>query len=232
MRVRLKAQYPSHGKGFVIKKVSPNNCHIHAHWLSRITAAILILGTIFQQTRWDSYSPVSQTVSSLAAIGVPSRQTMNLITLVGAFLLLAIAVRLDHCGSVGRIFIAVSGIGLIGVAAFPVPSVTEDSDWHTAAATLVLVLMALWPVAAHFGTRSQYWAVSVRQTAISTGVMVVVGILFWVNWLIETPIMGLVERIFLVMQLCFLIALIGTSKVKLAAEVCQPDCSIKVAIPS
>jgi len=229
MRVRLKAQYPAHGKGFIIKKVSANNCHIHAHWLSRIAAVILILGTIFQQTRWESYSPVSQTVSSLAAIGVPSRQTMNLITLVGAFLLIAIAVRLDHCGSIGRIFIAVAGIGLIGVAAFPVPSVTEDSDWHTAAATLVLVLMALWPVAAHFGTRSHLWAVSVRQTAVSTAVMVVVGILFWVNWLIETPIMGLVERIFLVLQLCFLITLIGTSKLKLASEVCQPICAAKVA---
>lgn len=187
----------------------------------------LILGTIWQQARWNNYSPVRETVSSLAAIGVPSRLTMNLITLAGAIFFLAIAIKLDHCGSIGRIFIGVAGIGLIGVAAFPVPSVTEDSAWHTAAATVVLVLMCLWPAAAHFGDRSHLWTVSVRQSVISTVVMAVVGIVFWLNWLVETPIMGLVERAFLIMQLCFLIALIGTSKIKLATEVCQPNCALQ-----
>ena len=227
MRVRLKAQYPSQGKGSVIKNISPNNCHIQAHWLSWITAGFLILGTIWQQARWNNYSPVRETVSSLAAIGVPSRLTMNLITLIGAIFFLAIAVKLDHCGSIGRIFIGVAGIGLIGVAAFPVPSVTEDSALHTAAATLVLVLMCLWPVAAHFGDRSHLWGVSIRKSVISTVVLAVAGIFFWVNWLIETPVMGLVERCFLVMQLGFLIALIGTSKIKLATEICQPNCAVK-----
>lgn len=187
----------------------------------------MILGTIWQQAIWDNFSPVRQTVSSLAALGVPSRHGMNAITLAGAFLFLAIAIKLDHCGSIGRMFIGIAGIGLIGVAAFPVPSITEDSALHTASATVVLVLMCLWPAAAHFGSRSNLWAVSIRQSAISTVVMAVVGIIFWVNWLIETPIMGLVERIFLVMQLIFLVALVGTSKLKLATEVCQPDCSIK-----
>lgn len=187
----------------------------------------LILGTIWQQARWNNYSPVSQTVSSLAAIGVPSRQTMNLITLVGAIFLLAIAIKLDHCGSIGRFFIGAAGVALIGVAAFPVPSVTKDSALHTAAATVVLIAMCLWPAAAHFGARSDLWAVSIRRSAISTVVMAVVGIFFWVNWLIETPIMGLVERCFLVMQLGFLIALIGVSKRKLATQVCQPNCAVK-----
>jgi hypothetical membrane protein len=195
--------------------------------LSWATAAILILGIIWQQARWDSYSPVKQTVSSLAAIGVPSRQSMNAITLVGAIMLLGISFKLNHCGSIGRIFIGVAGVGLIGVAAFPVPSITADSAWHTAAATVVLVAMCLWPAAAHFGTRSHLWSVPIKHTVISTGAMVVVGITFWIHWLIETPIMGLVERMFLVMELIFLITLIGTSKQKLATQVCQPVCAIK-----
>jgi hypothetical membrane protein len=194
--------------------------------LSAIAAAVLIFGTIWQQFTWDNFSPVKQTVSSLAAIGVPSRHGMNAITLAGALLFLAIAIKLDHCGSVGRMFIGLAGIGLIGVTAFPVPSITEDSALHTAAATIVLVLMCLWPAAAHFGSRSNLWAVSIRQSAISTIVMAMVGIFFWVNWLIETPIMGLVERIFLVMQLLFLIAIIGSSKLKLSTEVCQPTCAM------
>ena len=152
---------------------------------------------------------------------------MNLITLIGALLLLAIAIRLNHCGFVGRIFLAVSGIGLMGVAAFPVPSITADSALHTAAATVVLVAMCLWPAAAHFGSKSDLWAVPVRQSVISTLVMAIVGITFWINWLIETPVMGLVERVFLVTQLIFLIALIGTSKVQLATKICQPDCAVK-----
>lgn len=191
---------------------------------------ILILGTVWQQTRWTSYSPVSQTVSSLAALGVPSRQTMNLITLTGAFLLIAIASKLDHCGKIGRVFIAVAGFGLIGVVAFPVPSVTEDSPLHTATATVVLVAMCLWPAAAHFGDNSHLWAVPIRQSVISTVVMAVVGITFWINWLIDTPLMGLVERIFLVTQLIFLVALVGTSKLKLATEICQPVCVAKVEV--
>jgi len=195
--------------------------------LSGIAAAVLILGTIWQQTTWDNFSPVRQTVSSLAAIGVPSRNGMNAITLAGAFLFLAIAIKLDHCGSIGRMFIGISGIGLIGVTAFPVPSVTENSALHTATATIVLVLMCLWPAAAHFGSRSNLWAVSIRQSAISTITMAVAGIIFWFNWLIETPIMGLVERTFLVIQLIFLVALVGISKLRLATEVCQSDCSLK-----
>ena len=155
---------------------------------------------------------------------------MNLITLLGALLLVAIAVRLDHCGLGGRIFLAVSGIGLIGVAAFPVPSITEDSALHTAAATIVLVSMCLWPAAAHFGTKSHLWAVPVRQSVFSTLAMAVVGITFWLNWLIETPVMGIVERIFLVTQLIFLVALISTSKQKLASEICQPICVAKTDI--
>lgn len=152
---------------------------------------------------------------------------MNLITLIGALLLLAIAVRLNHCGFVGRLFLAVSGVGLIGVAAFPVPSITEDSALHTAAATVVLVAMCLWPAAAHFGTNSELWGVPIRQSIISTVAMAVIGITFWINWLIETPVMGLVERLFLVTQLIFLIALIGTSKIQLATKICQPICVVQ-----
>ena len=190
---------------------------------------VLTVGTLWHQALWENFSPVSQTVSSLSALGVPHRQSMTNITLLGATLLVAIAVSLNHCGKVGRGFLATAGFSLMGVAIFPVPSVSENSNAHTFFAAIFLIAMCLWPVAANFGKQSHLWAVPIRQSFNSSFVLAVLGICFWLNWLISTPIMGLIERIFLLSQFTFMSIVIWLSRTGLRERVCASNCSAKAS---
>ena len=149
---------------------------------------------------------------------------MTGITLIGGALLVAIAIFLNHCGKLGRIFLAVAGMSLIGVALFPVPSVLENSNAHTFFAAVFLIAMCLWPVAANFGNRSHLWAVPIRQSFSSSLTLALLGICFLINWLISTPIMGLVERVFLLTQFTFLSLVIWSSRTGLQKRVCFDQC--------
>ncbi|MBU6348103.1 MAG: DUF998 domain-containing protein [Actinomycetales bacterium] len=188
---------------------------------------LLISGTIWHQELSANYSPISQTISSLSALGVPNRDSMTNITILGALGLIGIAICLNHCGYVGRVFLATAGVSLLGVAVFPVPSVAENSAMHTLFAAIFLIAMCLWPVAANFGRKSHLWAVPIRRSLSSALYLAILGICFWLNWLISTPIMGLVERVFLVTQFGFLIFIIWTSRSGLAQRVCLSECLAK-----
>jgi len=184
------------------------------------------LGTLWHQAQMVRYSAVSETVSSLSALSVPNRESMTAITILGALGLISIAVTLNHCGFTGRIFLAIAGIGMLGVALFPVPGINANSAPHTFFAAVFLIAMCLWPAAAHFGRDSHLWALTIRQTLKSVIPMALLGICFWFNWLVSTPIMGLVERIFLFSQFGFLTTLIWRSRVILAKLGCQQKCAI------
>lgn len=203
------------------------NCHKLALWLSASCAVLLISGTIWHQELSANYSPISQTISSLSALGVPNRDSMTNITILGALGLIGIAICLNHCGYAGRVFLATAGVSLLGVAVFPVPSVAENSAMHTLFAAIFLIAMCLWPVAANFGRKSHLWAVPIRRSLSSALYLAILGICFWLNWLISTPIMGLVERVFLVTQFGFLIFIIWTSRSGLAQRVCLSECLAK-----
>lgn len=210
-------------KGIRVLKFSAN-CHKLALWLSASCAVLLISGTIWHQELSANYSPISQTISSLSALGVPNRASMTNITILGALGLVGISICLNHCGYVGRVFLATAGISLLGVAVFPVPSVTDNSALHTLFAAIFLIAMCLWPVAANFGRQSHLWAVPIRRSLSSALYLAILGICFWLNWLISTPIMGLVERVFLVAQFSFLTSIIWSSRRGLAERVCLSEC--------
>ncbi len=208
------------------------DCHKTALRLSLGCAVLLTIGTIWHQELWQNYSPVSRTVSSLSALGVPHRESMTGITLIGATFLVAISLCLNHCGKLGRIFLAVAGLSLAGVALFPVPSVLENSNAHTFFAAIFLIAMCLWPVAANFGTQSHLWAVSIRRSFTSSLTLALLGICFWLNWLISTPIMGLIERIFLLAQFSFLNFVIWSSRIGLQQRVCIEHCKARLEAAS
>ena len=203
------------------------DCHKTALRLSIGCTLLLIAGTIWHQLLWPNYSPVSRTVSSLSALGVPHRQSMTGLTILGGLLLVVISLLLDHCGKLGRIFLAVAGVSLICVAVFPVPSVLENSNAHTFFAAIFLIAMCLWPVAANFGHQAHLWAVPIRHSFTSSLTLALLGICFWVNWLVSTSIMGLVERIFLTAQFLFLTFVIWSSRTGLKKRVCVQNCLAK-----
>lgn len=203
------------------------NCHKLALWLSAGCAVLLIGGTVWHQELWTNYSPIRQTISSLSALGVPYRESMTNITILGALSLIGISICLNHCGYFGRVFLATAGISLLGVAVFPVPSISDNSALHTLFAAIFLIAMCLWPVAANFGRQSHLWAVPIRRSFSSALYLAILGICFWLNWLISTPIMGLVERVFLVAQFGFLTFIIWSSRRGLAERVCSFECRAK-----
>lgn len=174
--------------------------------VSLLGALLLIIGTYFLQKSWTNFSPMQQTMSSLAAIGAPTRHQMTvLIVVVGLCLLLA-ALTLKSLAKPGRYLLGIAGLGSFGTAAFPVPGVSANSTMHTFMAGVVLVSMCLWPLGAHHYNQSGHWPVSLRTAIAVTVTMALTGIVFLINWLQGSPIMGLLERVLLSFQLlCFIV---------------------------
>ena len=174
--------------------------------VSLLGSVMLVIGTYFLQKSWTDFSPVKQTMSSLAALGAPTHRRMTiLIVLVGLCLILA-AFSLTLPAKPGRWLLGAAGAGALGMAAFPVPGISANSTMHTFMATVVLVSMCLWPLGAHHYNQSGHWPVSLRTTIAVTVTMALTGIIFLINWLHGSPIMGLLERLLVTFQLsCFIV---------------------------
>lgn len=145
-------------------------------------------------------------MSSLAALGAPTQRMMTIVIVIVGLCLLVAAFSLTLPARPGRWLIGAAGTGTLGTAIFPVPSVSENSVMHTFMAGVVLISMCLWPLGAHHYNQSGHWPVSLRTTIAVTVTMAVTGIVFLIHWLQTSPIMGLLERILLAVQLlCFLV---------------------------
>ena len=190
--------------------------------LSVAGALILVVGTYFLQESWTNFSPVKQTMSSLAAIGAPTRHQMTALIVVVGLCLIVAAFSLKTPAKPGRCLLGAAGVGALGTAAFPVPGISANSTMHTFMASVVLVSMCLWPVGAHHYNRSGLWPVSLRTAVSVTVTMALTGIIFLINWLQGSPIMGLLERVLLSFQLlCFILLAHRSHKVHIQ-EIDQP----------
>ena len=167
---------------------------------------MLIIGTYFLQKSWTDFSPVKQTMSSLAALGAPTHRRMTILIVVVGLCLIVAALSLKSPAKPGRWLLGAAGTGALGTAAFPVPGISANSTMHTFMATIVLVSMCLWPIGAHHYNQSGHWPVSLRTAIAVTVTMALTGIIFLINWLQGSPIMGLLERVLLSFQLlCFIV---------------------------
>lgn len=167
---------------------------------------MLVIGTYFLQKSWTDFSPVKQTMSSLAALGAPTHRRMTILIVIVGLCLIVAALSLKLPAKPGRWLLGVAGTGALGTAAFPVPGISANSTMHTFMATIVLVSMCLWPIGAHHYNQSGHWPVSLRTAIAVTVTMALTGIIFLINWLQGSPIMGLLERMLLTFQLsCFIV---------------------------
>ena len=89
-------------------------------------------------------------------------------------------------------------------------------------AAIVLVSMCLWPIGAHHYNQSGHWPVSLRTAIAVTVTMALTGIIFLINWLQGSPIMGLLERMLLTFQLACFIVLAHRSHRAQAPKTLQP----------
>ena len=168
---------------------------------------MLVFGIYSLQKSWTDFSPVKQTMSSLAAIGAPTRYQMTLLIVLVGVCLILVALTLELSAKPGRWLLGSAGVGALGTAAFPVPAITANSAMHTFMASVTLVSMCLWPLGAHHYNQSGHWPVSLRTAISVTFTMAATGIVFLIHWLQESSITGLLERILLTLQLTFFIVL-------------------------
>jgi len=190
--------------------------------VSLLGALMLIIGTYFLQKSWTDFSPVKQTMSSLAAIGAPTRHQMTILIVVVGLCLIIAALSLKSPAKPGRWLLGAAGTGALGTAAFPVPAISANSTIHTFMAGVVLVSMCLWPIGAHHYNQSGHWPVSLRTAIAVTVTMALTGIVFLINWLQGSPIMGLLERVLLSFQLACFIVLAHRSHKAQSPETLQP----------
>jgi hypothetical membrane protein len=141
---------------------------------SSIAPVLLVSGwltaTALQPTTYD---PVTQTISSLAALDATDRWLMTaVLALVGACLIVT-AYGLGRVRAGGRVALLFGGVCAILVALSPEPGGGATSPQHLVAAALGFTTLAVWPCLALERGPSVPWplrpAVSLAFTAVVVG---------------------------------------------------------------
>jgi hypothetical membrane protein len=164
--------------------------------LSSAAAPVLLVGgwTVAARLQSGGFSSVSETISALAALDADHRWVMSAALLgVGACHLVT-AAALRPAAPLGRVLIAVGGIGTVLVAVFPLPGGDGTSAVHHRVAALAFGTLAAWPA---FGWRRRSAVPALRPPA---GLAVAAALLAGVGWLIlelsaDSDRVGLAERV-------------------------------------
>lgn len=183
----------------------------HAFYATVVAGVTLVAGLVVAQMVWPNFSPMKQTMSSLAARDAPTKGLMTLVIVVVGICQIVTAHGFKQAAKPGRFLLAIGGIGALGVAAFPVPHVFADSDWHTFMATVVLVSMCLWPV---FSATKKYptpWVLTHRGAWTSTVCLAVLGLTFLAAWWTNSHVMGFLERVLISSQILWLMVALRIS---------------------
>ena len=169
------------------------------------SAVVSCCGTQIVGMAWRDYSPVAQTVSTLAAIGAPTREWMNAVLVVTAASLAALAVVVTAASRLGRILLWLAAMGVTAAVLLPFPAPDVDTGPHTAAVTVAMVMVGFAPLAMCAKWRRGAWGMRLLPVVIATAVLVVLGFTFLGHWLHKTPVMGLIERIFIAAEMVCLV---------------------------
>lgn len=163
--------------------------------VSAALAPTLLIGgwTVAAAVQPRPFSSVRDTISQLAAVGMPHRWVMTL-ALAGLGLChIVTAAALRPAATPGRAVLAVGGVATALVATSPLPSL-GGSTTHTAAAALAFVGLSLWPASAT--------ATSARRDVLSrpvclTAAAVLAALVVWLFAALQSgsPLTGLAERV-------------------------------------
>jgi len=150
---------------------------------SAVVAPVALIGgwTVAAARQPQSFDPVTDTISALAASGAedPWIMTLGLALVGGAHV--ATAVGLDEAQLPGRVVLGAGGVATALVAVFAQPSAA-----HLPAATLSFAALAAWPAVSGLPSRA-------------AGVLAAGGLLGLVGWLVAElgggAYLGLSERV-------------------------------------
>ncbi|MBU6213927.1 MAG: DUF998 domain-containing protein [Actinomycetales bacterium] len=171
-------------------------------WIAAVTAC---LGTELVGATWPGYSSWRQVVSTLAAVGAPTRPLMNAVLVVTLLALAALGLVLRAASALGRGFLMISAAAVAFAVAFPFPAPDVDTGPHTAAVTFAMVMLGFAPLACCASWRRGQWGQRWRQVLPATLVLVAMGLTFLANWLKKSSIMGVTERVFVAAEMAVLI---------------------------
>lgn len=118
--------------------------------VSAALAPVLLIGgwSLAASVQPRGFDSVRDTISQLAAVGMPHRWVMSA-ALAGLGLCHVVtAAALRPAAVAGRSVLAVGGAATLLVAANPLPAGGGGSQAHTAAATVAFVALSLWPALA------------------------------------------------------------------------------------
>jgi hypothetical membrane protein len=155
-------------------------------------APVLLAGgwTIAARRQPAGYSSIRDTISSLAARGATDRWIMTAaLAGVGVSYVITSA-GLVPARPVGRIALAVGGIGTVFVAAFPQPE-SGNSVAHTVAAAVGFIALAAWPVLA---ADRESGNVLLHRAPSTVATVTSLGLLLWFVLEIHGSHRGLAER--------------------------------------
>lgn len=168
--------------------------------VSSAAAPLLLIGgwTAAAAVQPVPFDSVTRTISDLAAADAAQSGLMT-VALLGVGLSHVVTACALRCAAVaGRLALALGGLGTILVAAFPLPAGGGSSSAHTAAATVAVFSLAVWPAFAWVGPQAPgRVAVLLRPqpSAVAAGVLLVLLGWFFVEQVVGGPTVGLAERV-------------------------------------
>jgi hypothetical membrane protein len=164
---------------------------------SAVLAPVLLIGgwTVAAAIQPQPFDSRRETISQLAALGMPHRFVMT-VALAGLGLChIVTATALRPVATAGRSILALAGLATALVATNPLPR-QGGSALHTATATVSFVGLSLWPaLASPAGTRRRGPTVLGRPLSLAAAA-VLTALLLWFFLTLQSgsPQLGLAER--------------------------------------
>lgn len=145
---------------------------------SAIASPLLLIGgwTVAARLQPSSFNQVSETVSSLAAVGASDRWVMTLVFVLVGVCDVVTGIALRPVPFAGRMIMIAGAIMGMLVAAYP-EHPGGGSIPHTLWATLAFIALAVWPAWARRRDRRAPWAL--RPAACAAAVAVQAILLAW-----------------------------------------------------
>ncbi|MER3389142.1 MAG: DUF998 domain-containing protein [Microcella sp.] len=163
---------------------------------SLLAPVFFIGGTVAAELAWPGFDPVAMTISELAAGDAPTRVFMTLMFVLTGVCHLVTAVFARGLAWPGRAALALAGVALFAVAAFPLPAVGQSSPEHRYSAMAGFVLLALWPVLSMRLSRRYPWLVRPLGATLSTLAVGAACVAFaWIEASPDPALVGLAERV-------------------------------------
>jgi hypothetical membrane protein len=157
------------------------------------TAAPVLLGfglALAQSRQPPGYDAIRDTISALASYGAADRWVMTS-ALAGLGVCYVItAAGLQPARVSGRMVFAIGGVATVMVAVFAQPA-HGNSRAHTAAATIALTALAIWPL---FAARRERWAPLLTRPVSVAASVVLLGLVVWFAADLHGGERGLSER--------------------------------------